>query len=221
MVYNTVYGTAVDTEQYSIYSTKYIMSEKYSNAIVLDVKFYLPEYNAYRRLKLLQLSDILGADARYRNLSHGDQTDMICRIEMSCHDKATRDIVKYCQDAVWDNRLFINVYNGICGMLMQNMDPTSDVNSTYLIDQVLAHKIDLDSIANLKTDEMCPEKSEKIKKKLEEQSKVSFSVKTSTMYRCGKCKRNECVLERMQTRSLDELTNHRATCMFCQHTWMI
>ncbi len=197
------------------------MSVNYPNAILLDIKFYSPEYNPYRRHKLLLLSDILGADSRFEKLDYAKQTDIICKIEESCYERAIQEIALYSQDAEWDNKLFINIYGCICGLLMQNLDRSSDVGSPYLLNQVLTNKIDLSSIANLKTDEMCPEKSQSIKKKLEDQSKVSFSIKTSTMYRCAKCKRNECVLERMQTRGLDELTNHRATCMFCQHTWMI
>lgn len=193
----------------------------YPNAIILKIEFYQNEYNPYRRIKLIHLSNILGKTKKFQLFDYNKQSNIISQIEKSCYEKACDDMLELEQEPDWENQMFINIYNYICGNLFENIDPESEINSTYLLEKILNQDIDLENIGYMKSDELCPEKSKEIKRKIKEQACIKYSTKTSTMYRCGKCKKNECVLERMQTRSLDELTNHRATCVFCKHTWII
>lgn len=195
---------------------------KYPNSIPLkfDV-FYTDEYTAPRRLKLILISDVLGRFDKFKALSYEEQLAMIKETEHGCYQEACARIVELNLDVSWDNPALNNAYNYICGNLLQNLDPDSMVGSSYLINKVLDKKCELERLGQMTSEELCPEKSIDIRTKIAERSDIKHSTKSSTMYRCSKCKRNETTLERRHTRGLDEATNYRATCVFCKHSWNI
>lgn len=194
----------------------------YPNAIPLIFKkFYTQEYVPHRRLKLILLSDILGRYDQFKTLTYDEKAEIIMKIENGCYQEACRNITELDQECNWENNMFYCVYNYICGNLLQNLDPKSDVGSDYLITKVLEQTIKLDELAHLTSEELCPEKSLEIRTNIAKRSDIKFSIKTSTAYQCSKCKKSESTIDRRHTRGLDEATNYRATCLFCKHTWNI
>ena len=194
----------------------------YPNAIPLTFeKFYTQEYVPHRRLKMILLSDILGTYAQFKSLTYDQKAEIIKKIEESCYQQACKHISELDQECNWENSMFYCVYNYICGNLFQNLDPQSEVGSDYLITKVWAGTVELDKLAQLTSEELCPEKSLEIRTNIAQRSDIKFSIKTSTAYQCSKCKKSECTIDRRHTRGLDEATNYRATCLFCKHTWNI
>jgi transcription elongation factor S-II len=55
-------------------------------------------------------------------------------------------------------------------------------------------------------------------KKMEQLSKQN-NVQGTDMFRCGKCKKNNCTYYQMQTRSADEPMTTFITCLNCGKRW--
>jgi DNA-directed RNA polymerase subunit M/transcription elongation factor TFIIS len=195
---------------------------KYPNSIPLEFDiFYKENYVAHRRLKIILISEILGQLQEFRDKEYKEKVSIICSIEQGCYDEACRQVTDLDLDIDWDNPMLYSAYNYIVGNLLQNIDPNSMINSRYLLDKIMSGTIDLTQLGHMSSEDLCPEKSAEIRNRIAERSDVKVSTKSSTMYRCSKCKKNECTLERRHTRGLDEATNYRATCIFCKHSWNI
>jgi DNA-directed RNA polymerase subunit M/transcription elongation factor TFIIS len=204
--------------QHSLITT----APKYPNAMLLNFgTFYTDAYVGHRRLKIIALSNILGQFNEFKTMQYNEQVIIVKEIEQGCYVAACEKITELDQEPNWENSMFYSVYNYICGNLFQNLDPGSELESTYLITKVFSNEVDLYKLATMSSEELCPEKSLEIRTKIIERSEIKFSTKVSTTYRCNKCKKNECTLDKRHTRGLDEATNYRATCIFCKHTWNI
>jgi DNA-directed RNA polymerase subunit M/transcription elongation factor TFIIS len=200
------------------------MTEKtlYENAIPLKYEvFYVNEYGPERRLKLIKLSNILGGNDDFVKLSYNEKTNIIRDIEIGCYDEACKRTLELDQNPTWENDMFTKVYDNVCGNLFQHIDPHSELNTTYLYEKMMNKEIDLHKLAQLNSIEMCPDKSKDIRNQIAARSEIKCSVKAVTSYKCSKCGKSECTLDRRHTRGLDEATNYRATCIHCKHTWNI
>ena len=191
---------------------------KHKNSIILPLTYFKHPYNKYRVSKLLLFSDILNIERKH---SDRDILNITIDIENSCYLATCKQLEELNQSIEWNSKYMQNTYNYICGNIAQNLDPQSSISSNYLLDKIYTKNIDLSRIAFMTSEELCPEKTIDLRANLAQRNDITYSTKLSTMFKCGKCKRNECSLDRRHTRGLDEGTNYRATCMFCKHTWNI
>jgi DNA-directed RNA polymerase subunit M/transcription elongation factor TFIIS len=120
---------------------------------------------------------------------------------------------------VWSESRFVDLYHNICYKLASNLDTNSCINSGAIRERILNGEIDLKNVANLTSKELCPKKYEKIDKKINKRTTLERKVKFSELYKCRKCKRNQCTTERRYARSLDEGTDLTIHCLFCGHSW--
>lgn len=143
-----------------------------------------------------------------------------CReIEKSCYNKSIKEAQNHNIRCVWTNDMFVKLYHSVCYKVATNIDINSSVQSNYIMNKIENKKIDLFSIANRPSQELCPNKYEKILKKINNRSNLKRNIKFSELYKCGKCKRNQCTTERRYNRSLDEGVNLMVHCLFCGHSW--
>jgi DNA-directed RNA polymerase subunit M/transcription elongation factor TFIIS len=146
---------------------------------------------------------------------------MIRDIERSCYhaiiDKASSN--EYDTHVSWNNIRFENLYHSICFNVGMNLDYESDVGSKYLAEAILKEEISPKEIGKLSSKLMCPQKYIEINEKLGKMSNVESKVKTTELYRCFKCKRNQCTIENVINRSLDEGTSIVVHCQFCGNSW--
>ena len=94
-------------------------------------------------------------------------------------------------------------------------------NNSKLVKDIKEGEIDSKNIANLKPQELNPEKYEKItkKKELEEYNKNN---KASTdIFKCSKCKKRKCTVSEKQVRAGDEPATTFVECQECGHSWRI
>ena len=211
-----IYENGIDTE-----SCFKQIEEKYPHAIALQEIFYGDDYGPHRRIKLISIGNIMGKDIRFKAMPHEEQTKIIEDIEQGCYDATYKNILDAEQEVDWDNPMFSNTYNYICGNLFQNIDPDSEINSNYIIEKIFNGAVNLKKLGSMPSEDLCPDRSAEIRKKLEKQATVEFSKKTSAMTTCGRCKQKKCTFQRVHTGGLDEQTRYRATCTVCQHTWKI
>ena len=86
-------------------------------------------------------------------------------------------------------------------------------------DKVVNKDCVLRDIANLTDKELCPDIYIIIDKKIETRNNLKTTIKFSELYKCFKCKRNQCTTERVYNRSIDEGINLMINCTFCGNRW--
>tara|TARA_B100000161_G_scaffold246085_1_gene201387 strand:- start:122 stop:601 length:480 start_codon:yes stop_codon:yes gene_type:complete len=97
----------------------------------------------------------------------------------------------------------------------------NDKSKKKLIKDIKSGVINPETIAQLKPQELNPEKYEKItkKKELEEYNKNN---KASTdIFKCSKCGHRKCKVEEKQVRAGDEPATTFVECQECGHQWRI
>ena len=76
---------------------------------------------------------------------------------------------------------------------------------------------DAEKIAFLKPDQLNPDNYEKLLKKKELEEYKKNDVKSSSAFKCSKCKKSKCSVTQKQTRAGDEPATTFVTCLECGH----
>lgn len=84
---------------------------------------------------------------------------------------------------------------------------------------LLNNRIDANDAANLSSRDMCPKLVEKIENRISLRTNLERKIKYSELYRCKKCKRNQCTTERLYNRGLDEGVSLMISCGYCGNSW--
>jgi DNA-directed RNA polymerase subunit M/transcription elongation factor TFIIS len=193
----------------------------YKNSITLPFNiYYIEPYTQLRRAKILILSDILRKYKEFNNISIENQHKIFQIIENSCYNSAIEKAEDFNEISNFNNLIFCDIYNDICGNLFSNLDINSLVKSNYLINKILNNEINYINLGNLTSQDMCPEKYTELLKLIQLKNNIQHTIKYSNIDKCRKCGESKCGMQRMQTRSLDEGTCYRYTCLNCGNTWM-
>ena len=117
----------------------------------------------------------------------------------------------------WDNKSFSNIYLYKAMDIYANLQRNKD-----LIKKIQDNTFRPYEISFLKPYELDPdnwkdtlETYQKIEKNLFEKRKDNVV----NIYRCGKCKKNECTFYQLQTRGADEATTTFVECINCGNKW--
>lgn len=94
-------------------------------------------------------------------------------------------------------------------------------NSSKLVKDVESGSIDPKTIAQLKPQELNPEKYEKITKKRELEEYNKSNKASTDIFKCSKCKKRKCTVSEKQTRAGDEPATTFVECQECGNTWRI
>ena len=112
--------------------------------------------------------------------------------------------------------------------LFVNMKDSSEsyvINDKPLLDDLNEGKITVKQLVKMEPREINPEKFKKYAIKDDEYAETitkGNAVAKTNMYRCEKCKRNECTSNGgKQKRSADEGTTVDIKCMYCGNSWSI
>lgn len=185
-------------------------------------RLYLDEnYCKNRRAIILLIADIMQINKEFKNLSRMEQDNIIIEIELSCYNETIKKSEELLIYKSWENEKFIYLYQLFCNKITKNLDQDSEVKSNYLINQIIHNKIDINNIASLSSDNLCPDKSVNIKNNLKLRNEQKLNYKTSTLYKCRNCGKKEVKIQEYQGRSLDEGSNLSLTCNFCNYNWVI
>lgn len=186
------------------------------NALPLPVDpFYNADYNNTRRLKAILLSSVLNNYSEFATLHYSEQIEIIKTLENSCSNETIRKSRDYNLRCVWDNNQFVDIYHSIC----YNIISILDTQNNSLFQKIISKSINLNTIANLSSKELLPEKYDDLSRQINKRVNVSQSQKYTELYYCYKCKRNKTTAERVQNRSGDEGSSFYITCLFCGTHW--
>ena len=122
----------------------------------------------------------------------------------------------------WSNTQFQNIYNNISRSIYSNLLSTSYLKNKNLINRLKKKEFLPHELANMKKEDIYPEKwitiIEKEKLKLKE-AYENKEVSMTDLIKCGKCKKNKISYQELQTRSGDESMTIFFTCLTCGNKW--
>ncbi len=127
--------------------------------------------------------------------------------------KAEKGILDYSTAYANENevpQLIENIYNtkldDILESLCNNKDLVKTQNSAY-------------NLAYLNPDELNPDKYETLIKKKEINEYKKKEIKSSSAFKCSKCKKNKCAVSQKQILAGDEPLTTFVTCLECGHSF--
>jgi DNA-directed RNA polymerase subunit M/transcription elongation factor TFIIS len=131
---------------------------------------------------------------------------------------------KYHVSRSWKDKKFINIYKGKARSVLANLDKTSYLHNTNLVERLLDKEFSPHDIPFMKPDNTFPEKWNDLldmKFKMEQNLLHNKQVAKTDQFRCFKCKKNECSYYELQVRSADESMTIFVTCLNCGNKWRI
>jgi DNA-directed RNA polymerase subunit M/transcription elongation factor TFIIS len=124
----------------------------------------------------------------------------------------------------WKEKRFVHIYKGKARSVLANLDKTSYLQNTTLIDRLLDKEFVPHDISFMKPDNTFPEKWNDLmdlKYKMEQNMLNDKQVAKTDQFKCFKCKKNECSYYELQVRSADESMTIFVTCLNCGNKWRI
>ena len=159
----------------------------------------------------------------WTDLSDDAKNEILSEIERGCYNKAIESAEEsgiYCN---FDNPAFVSQYSLVCHRVGAHLDATSAVGPTPVLERILSGEILPASIAGMKSVELYPEASAKLRDDIETRLRQDITPKTSSRYKCKKCGGTETSVREYQSRAGDEASTTSVKCMRegCGHTWRI
>ena len=93
------------------------------------------------------------------------------------------------------------------------------INALCKHPDLIKNKEDANMIAFFKPDELNPDNYEKLIKKKEIEEYKKNDIKSSTAFKCSKCKKSKCSVTQKQTRAGDEPATTFVSCLECGHNF--
>ena len=167
------------------------------------------------------------------------QYKIIIFIEEACYNKALIDasidinainvinepsidntlVISPVDKMFFTNKQLLDIYSSICYKFLANIDINSSIKSDEFITNICNGNVDINNIINLKSEELCPKVSERLRNLVILRQNIKIDEKVTTNYTCPKCKNKESTYGEMQIKSSDEPADIRHQCVKCKHIW--
>jgi len=124
----------------------------------------------------------------------------------------------------WRNNRFKDLYTSKCVSVYSNIDPTSYIKNERLLMRLKEKEFAPHEIAFMESKNMFPERwAEAYDRKMKKDLTIieAKPVAMTNEFKCGKCKKTECVYQELQIRSADEPMTIFITCLNCGNKWKI
>lgn len=124
----------------------------------------------------------------------------------------------------WKNTRFVHLYKDKARSILNNLDEKGYVGNSRLYTRLLEKEFAPHDIPYMKPENLYPEQWETILDNKMKKDMHIFEAKPVAMtdeFKCGKCKKRECVYQELQVRSADEPMTIFITCLNCGHKWKI
>jgi DNA-directed RNA polymerase subunit M/transcription elongation factor TFIIS len=178
------------------------------------------------------------AVAGQQQQDHGLRQDFrtLLHVDIGLTDSQAADLergafnaaVRRCMDAgmlpSWAHPRFVDMYANKTRNLLTHLHPDSPLVDSRMVDGVRTGRISAASLAFLAPYELRPDLWADImdRKLARDQHAYNHRLVSKTdQFKCGRCKKRECVYYEMQCRSADEGTTIFVTCISCGHRWRI
>lgn len=187
---------------------------RYLNTFPIPVEYY----EKYRRQllrvkKMVMFADILNK-GEFEKKPYAEKVTIVSQIEEGCYMQAYKEAISKFVAVYWDDVEMQDIYHYKCFNVASNLD------CAYLRDKLLKGEIQPGALGGLSSLEMNPAIYECIQEQIRKRTNVaSTAIRTSSLYRCNKCKKAQCRLDKRQNRSADEGYNLTVTCLYCNNSW--
>jgi DNA-directed RNA polymerase subunit M/transcription elongation factor TFIIS len=124
----------------------------------------------------------------------------------------------------WANKLFRTLYQNKARSVLANLDKTSYIKNTRLVERLKEGEFQPHDIPFMAVNSVHPERWREImevKMKRDQQIGETTMTAMTDMFRCGKCRKRECVYYEKQVRSADEASTIFVRCLNCGNNWRI
>lgn len=124
----------------------------------------------------------------------------------------------------WRNKRFLHLYKDKARSVLSNLNSSSYIGNARLHNRLLEKEFAPHEIPYMKPENLYPEQWAKILDNKMKKDLHIFEAKPVAMtdeFKCGKCKKRECVYQELQVRSADEPMTLFITCLNCGHKWKI
>ena len=136
-------------------------------------------------------------------------------IEIGVFNYSVRDCKRRKIAAKWDNIYFVEIYINKMRMVFENLK-----NNPYIVRKLVNEEIEPHTVAFMTHQELRPEKWEKLLDLKEKKEASTANIMATTdLFKCYKCKGNECTYFQLQTRSADEPMTTIVDCLSCGNRW--
>ena len=120
---------------------------------------------------------------------------------------------------------FIRLYNSNMRHMRLNLDQCSYIKNHKLAEKIKNHEVKLNDVIHMTPMELHKDRWSTYA--TTEEAEINVILKggegtmehDTTLYRCGRCKGNNCAYRGEQSRSIDEGETHRVRCKDCGHRW--
>ena len=122
----------------------------------------------------------------------------------------------------WDNKLFKKIYLAKSRSVYSNLDKESYIKNTRLIDRLKSGEFNAYQLADMEPIRLFPENWKKLLDEKNKRDKLLYETRkemATDIFKCGRCKKNECTYYQLQTRSADEPMTTFITCLNCGKRW--
>ena len=170
------------------------------------------------------------ADERVRALrvlqSYLPLSDLQARdLEIGIYNWAIDFADKHHIGRTWLDKRFTTIYQDKARSILTNLKKDSYVKNERLAVRLTEGEFKPHDIPYMRPEESFPERWEMLLNAMtiKESNVFQRHVAKTNMFRCGKCKKNECSYYELQIRSADEPTTIFITCLnpICGHRWRI
>jgi DNA-directed RNA polymerase subunit M/transcription elongation factor TFIIS len=186
----------------------------YSKGVPLTSDIHM-KYNNQRITKMMTFGTLLNAYDEFRKMSYKEKLHHITAIEKACYNASIERANRETIHANWNSELFCSIYDDICYKIFANIDKGSSVANVDFGIKIIKKEIDFKHLPKMTCIEMCPGQYEEVLRRIEVSKNVNQTVKTSSMFKCSKCKESKCQVENLYNRSLDEGVNLKVSCLVC------
>jgi DNA-directed RNA polymerase subunit M/transcription elongation factor TFIIS len=124
----------------------------------------------------------------------------------------------------WKNPRLVSIYAEKARSVVSNLMPTTYINNPNLLKRLIEGEFKPHELAYMKPENVYPdvwrEVSENYIKKTEH-SYENRSMAMTDLFKCMKCKKNQCSYTELQTRGGDEAMTIFVRCVNCGNSWKI
>ena len=167
-----------------------------------------------------RVNAIAAIKAHLSGLDEEDTTDLERGIYNWCIQYATEKcIVKN-----WGNIVFCRLYQDKFRSVLANLDGTTYIGNTRLLARLKEKEFPPHSIPFMERHHVFPDAWQEVMEiKMKRDAHIGESGLTpmTDQFRCGRCKKRECVYYELQTRSADEASTIFVRCINCGNGWKI
>ena len=165
------------------------------------------------------LKNACDSNAEFISISKDKQESIVRKLERSCYNYVVTLCLEHGMMSNFNSAYFINNYSLISSKILLNLDNSSSLNSTYLLNRVLSGEINPETIAQLSSEDLCPEANKKYREAINLRRNLKNIRKVSKAHKCRKCGKNETTMIEIQMRSADEAATFSIECEHCGTRW--